>query len=205
MFFHRPTATPNQAQRGQAVAEFALVMPLLFAIILGVFEFGVAFAANIGVNRAAQSAALMASEAGSIRGADCLILDEIEKAILPPNHHANILDVRVELTDFRGDTIYGANHWVRSGSTTCNVADKLELTLPYTLVSETYPDTQRCNALSGCAAMTPARNSVDNIAVVVSYRHDWITPLGGSLPLNGDGTGWEFEQRTVFRMEPHTS
>ena len=50
--------------------------------------------------------------------------------------------------------------------------------------------------------MTPARTTVDNIAVAISYTHDWITPLGTILPLGG-GSGWTFEQRNVFRMEPH--
>jgi hypothetical protein len=195
--------TGGDRQRGQGLVEFALTMPLLFGLIMGIFEFSVALAANIGVNRAAQSAALMASEAGSIIGADCLILDEIEKALVPPNNHSNILGVRIELTNFRGDTVYAENKWNRSGQTICNVADKLTLDLPYSRTLETYPDTQRCNTLAGCPGMSPVRGTVDNIAVVVRYRHDWITPLGGIIPLSG-GTGWEFEQRSVFRMEPHS-
>ena len=195
--------TSRDRQRGQGLVEFALTMPVLFGMVMGIFEFSVALAANIGVNRAAQSAALMASEAGSIVGADCLILDEIEKALMAPNSHTSILGVRIELTDFKGDTVYAENRWNRSGQTTCNVADKLTLDLPYSRTFETYPDTQRCSSLAGCPSMTPTRGTVDNIAVVVRYRHEWITPIGGIPPLSG-GSGWEFEQRSVFRMEPHS-
>lgn len=192
-------------QRGQAVTEFALVMPLLALLIMGVLEFGVAMAANIGVNRAAQNGAHMASAAGDLAGADCLILDEIERSVMPPNDGASIESVRIELTDLSGDSVYAANNWARSGSTECETAAGLTLDLPYTRTSEGYPDLQRCNVLSGCPHMTPARTTVDNIGVVIRYTHDWITPLGGILPLGGppEDPGWTFEQRNIFRMEPH--
>ena len=193
----------NEKSRGQAVTEFALAIPLIFSMVLGVLEFGVALAANIGVNRASQSAALMASEAGNIIGADCLILDEIERHVIPPASPSKITGVRVERTSFRGDTVLADNRWARTGTTTCTVADKLTVDLPYTISLETYPDVQRCNSLGGCPSMTPARSTVDSIAVVVTYQHDWVTPLGSLIPLFG-GNSWDFEKRTVFRMEPHS-
>jgi len=195
----------RRPQRGQALVEFALTLPLLFTLIMGVFEFGVALAANIGINRAAQNGAHVAASAGNIAGADCLILDEIERAVMVPNDRAAIQDVRIELTDLGGDTVYASNTWNRSGTTECDVADGLVLDVPYTLASEEYPDLARCNVLSGCPTMTPARTTVDNIGVVVRYNHSWITPLGSLLPMVGgvDGSGWTFEQRNIFRMEPH--
>ena len=191
--------------RGQALIEFALIVPLLMTMIMGVFEAGVALAANIGINRAAQSGAHMASAAGNIAGADCLILDEIERSVIVPNDRARIESVRIELTDLSGDAIYATNTWSRSGTTRCTVSNDLTLDLPYTRQTEGYPDAQRCNVLSGCPTMTPTRATVDNIGVAVRYQHDWITPLGSLLPLHGslDGTGWTFEQRNIFRMEPH--
>jgi hypothetical protein len=191
---------------GQALVEFALIVPLLMTMIMAVFEGGIALAANIGVNRAAQSGAHMASQAGNIVGADCLILDEIEKAVILPNDRSRIQSVRIELTNLDGDAIYASNLYTRTGvPVDCDVADDFTLQLPYALQSGSYPDAQRCNVLSGCPTMTPARSTVDNIGVVVRYHHDWITPLGGLLPLTGgeDGTGWTFEQRNIFRMEPH--
>jgi len=194
----------RRAQRGQALVEFALTLPLLATLIMGVFEFGVALASNIGINRAAQSGAHIAASAGNIAGADCLILDEIERAVMLPNDRAAIEDVRIELTDLSGDTVFATNSWSRSGTTQCEVADGLLVDVPYTLASEGYPDTARCTVLAGCPTMTPARTTVDNIGVVVRYNHSWITPLGHLIPLIGgvDGTGWTFEQRNIFRMEP---
>jgi hypothetical protein len=190
---------------GQTLVEFALVLPLFMAVLMGVIEGGIAMAANIGINRAAQSGAHMASMAGNIIGADCLVLDQIENSVMPPNDRARIQSVRVELTDLSGNDIRAYNTWSRTGRTICTVADDLTLDLPYTKASGGYPDTQRCNVLNGCPTMTPTRSTVDSIAVVVRYHHDWITPLGSIFPFPGgdDGTGWTFEQRNVFRMEPH--
>jgi Flp pilus assembly protein TadG len=37
-------------QRGQSLVEFALVLPVLLMILIGVFEFAIAFARNLGLN-----------------------------------------------------------------------------------------------------------------------------------------------------------
>ena len=174
------SARSHEGQRGQALVEFALTLPLLASVIMGIFEFGVAVAANIGVNRAAQNGAHMASSAGNIAGADCIILDEIERSLLPPNDHAGISTVRIELTDLDGDEVFARNTWERRGFTDCAIATGITLTVPYTLHSGDYPDTQRCNILVGCPTMTPTRTTVDNIAVAIDYTHDWVTPLARS-------------------------
>jgi hypothetical protein len=198
-----PTGPRRARSAGQGIAEFAIVIPLFMTLILGVLEGGVAMAVNIGINRAAQSAAHMASMAGNIDGADCLVLDEVEKSALPPTHKDRIQSVVVQLTDLSGDYVLASNTWNRSGATTCVVADDLTLVVPYGKISESYPDTQRCNVLSGCPTMTPVRSTVDNIGVIVTYHHDWITPLGSAIPFPGSEAGWTFSQRNIFRMEPH--
>jgi hypothetical protein len=174
--------------------------PALLARSSWALWFGVAVAANIGVNRAAQDGARCIVRQ-NIAGADCIVLDEIERNILPPNDR-RISTVRIELTDLDGDEVFAANTWERRGSTDCAIATGITLTVPYTLLSATYLDTQRCNVLAGCPTMTPTRTTVDNIAVAIGYTHDWVTPLGSILPLGG-GAGWTFEQRNVFRMEPN--
>ena len=66
---------------------------------------------------------------------------------------------------------------------------------------------QRCTVLppNGCPTLTPARTTVDTIAVQITYVYPWHTPLralmgmfGGSL----SGSGFTFVQRNAFRMEP---
>jgi Flp pilus assembly protein TadG len=204
---HRIIALLRPDSRGQAVAEFALLVPVLFVLIMGLIEFAVAFNAVLGIQRASQNGAHMASIAGNLLGADCLILDQIENDLQPPLNKARIQEVQIERSSMAGNVVYATTAYSRTGSTTCEINDSLTMTVPYTRTQNGYPVNQRCNVLSGCAAMSPARSTVDNIGVMIRYRYDWVTPLGDLLPFVGgdaDGSrGWTFTKRNVFRMEPN--
>ena len=44
---------------------------------------------------------------------------------------------------------------------------------------------------------------MDNVAVVIRYRHVWATPLNALFSFFGGGdVKWDIEQRNIFRMEP---
>ena len=47
----------SRSRRGQSVVEFALVLPMLLVLLLGVADFGRVFAAGITVEAAARNAA----------------------------------------------------------------------------------------------------------------------------------------------------
>ena len=55
----RPQSDPR-GYRGQALVEFALILPILLILLLGVFDFGRAIAAYNSVSNAARSAARVA-------------------------------------------------------------------------------------------------------------------------------------------------
>ncbi len=193
--------------RGQAITEFALLVPLLFVLILGLIEFAVAFNAVLGVQRASQNGAHTASIAGNIEGADCLILDEIENDLQPPLDRTNVLEIQIQRTALAGNAVYASTSYTRGGSTSCDLNNGTTMSVPYTRTANGYPVNQRCNVLSGCSTLSPARSTVDNVGIVVRYRYDWVTPLGDLLPFVGDdpggsGRGWTFQKRNVFRMEP---
>jgi Flp pilus assembly protein TadG len=192
--------------RGQAIAEFALLVPILFVLIMGLIEFAVAFNAVLGIQRASQNGAHTASIAGNMVGADCLILDQIESDLQPPLNEDRIREVQIERSSMAGNTVYAVTSYSRTGSMSCELNDGTTKTVPYTRTQNDYPANQRCNVLSGCPTLTPARSTVDNVGVMIRYRYDWITPLGDLLPFVGgdaDGSrGWTFQKRNVFRMEP---
>lgn len=200
-------AVLRPSSRGQAIAEFALLVPILFVLIMGLIEFAVAFNAVLGIQRASQNGAHMASIAGNILGADCLILQQIEEDIQPPLNKARVQEVQIERSSMAGNVVYAVTAYTRTGSTSCDLNNNTTLTVPYTRTQNGYPVNQRCNVLSGCAAMSPARTTVDNVGVMIRYRYDWVTPLGDLLPFVGgsaDGSrGWTFQKRNVFRMEPN--
>jgi Flp pilus assembly protein TadG len=199
-------ARGTRSERGQGLTEFAIVIPFLVVLFMGVIEFALALGASLGVNRASQNAAHVAASAGALVGADCLILQRIEQDITTPNDPDNVIDVVISRQALAGNMTYAQQTWTRSGSTDCMLADGSTVVVPYTLTVNGYPEGQRCTVLNGCPLLSPARSTVDNVGVQIRYEHDWVTPLEGALGLIGasssDGDGWEFEQRNIFRMEP---
>lgn len=184
-------------ERGQAMVEFGLVLPVFILLIIGLIEFALAFNANIAVNFASREAALIGAESGNDAIADCRILQTIENSIDDPARASRITQVRIYRANVNGTEI-GANVYVRGGLITCQFWDGVEtqeIKVNYTLTTENYPVASRCNQLQGCAG-TP----LDTIGVAITYNHPWITPLAGMVTLNG--TGFTFTSSNAMRMEP---
>jgi hypothetical protein len=184
-----------------------MVIPFVVVLFMGLLEMALALNASLAVNRASQNGAHIAATAGNLGGADCMILNQVEQDIAVPNNRNNIIEVIVERAALAGNQSYAQQTWRRTGTTTCALIDGTDVVVPYSLVLNGYPEAQRCVVLSGCPLLTPARSTVDNIGVTVRYRHDWVTPLNGTLDLvapggGGSSGGWTFEQRNIFRMEP---
>jgi len=154
----------------------------------------------LDVNYASRNATLLAAEAGNSAGADCVILESIESDIATPATDTGVQSVDIYWADADGDQKPGkVNHYVRSGSTTCDYADGSSLTVPYTATSIGYQDTTRCNALKGCGSSHPA---LDTIGVSISYRHYWRTPMFAIIPGIGPGSSLSFARSNAMRMEP---
>lgn len=201
-----PRTSGERRERGQSLVEFSLILPVFLALVMGVVEFAVAMNATLGVNHASQDAAHVAAIAGNTPGADCLILQQIERSITTPADASRVTAVEVSRTSLAGNVVYASSRFVRGGSLTCRLADGSQLSVPYTQSTNGYPVSDRCNVLAGCPTL--GRSTVDAIGVAVGYHYDWITPLGAILPLighadtPGDARGWTFDRRSVFRMEP---
>jgi len=195
---------PRGRQRGQALLEFAIVLPVLMLLVTGIIEFALAFNSSLGINRASQNAALVAAEAGNLPGADCMILTRIEQDINAPIDRGEITGVQIQRTNPTGTTIYASNNYVRGGVTNCTLADGTPIDVPYTATALGYPVNQRCSVLSGCPTMTPARTTVDTIGVQISLTYHLRTPLSAVMGMfNGGADGTlDFTMRNAFRMEP---
>lgn len=190
---------------GQTLVEFALIFPMFVILVMGMIEFSLAFNAMLGVNRASENGVLVASEAGNSLGADCLVLQEVDNKLTAPNTDSAILNVQIQRTNPSGGTILAANVWTRGGSTPCTLSDGTTMTVPYTATSTGYPDSQRCNVISGCTSMSPSRSTVDTIGVQVRYAYTYKTPLSSLMTLIGGSGGsasWTFNKRNVMRIEP---
>ena len=152
----------DRSERGQGLAEFAIVIPFLIVLFMGVLEFALAFGATLGVNRASQNAAHVAASAGGIIGADCLVLRRIEQDIGLPNDAQRIQQVVISRQALGGNLTYEKQTWSRAGMTDCVMADGSTIPVPYTLIENGYPESSRCTVLAGCPLLTPARSTVDS-------------------------------------------
>jgi hypothetical protein len=63
-----------QGDEGSVVAEFALCLPLIMVVLVGIFEFGFMFRQQIEFSNSVQAAARVGSHAGKARNADQLAL-----------------------------------------------------------------------------------------------------------------------------------
>ncbi len=190
----------GEAPHGQSMVEFILVFPLFILIIIGLMEFSVAFNALLGVNFASRDATLLAAEASSDVGSDCVVLQSVESDISAPADKNRIGEVAVYWATDTGEMMPGSpvNRYRRSGSLTCTTPGGTVLTLPYSMVgAEGYPATARCDVQGGCGG---GHDTVDTIAVSISYQHLWITPLARLVSLGG--VGFDFEHVNAMRMEP---
>lgn len=186
-----------------------MVIPLFFVMLTAVIEFGFAANAFLAINRASQDAVGLAGQLGGTPGADCLILGRVEQLVGSPTDDQEIRSVQVQRTSPSGTTTYAANAYDREGSMDCALADGSTVTVPYSAAIAgwaPYPTDDRCAVLRGCPEMGPSRDTVDTIAVEVTYRHHFITPLGSMLGIFGaiddGGQTWTFQHRNTVRMEP---
>jgi Flp pilus assembly protein TadG len=191
MFRRGPTTS---SERGQALVEFALVLPVLLLLLFGIVEFGLAFNAAVSVNFVSRNAALLAAEGGRTEGTDCMVLRAIEQDMTAPASPTRISQVEIYWSDANGDQLASnVNVYTRTGSLTCNYASG-SITVPYVLGTERYPETERCDVLAGCGG---SHTTVDDIGVRITYTHQWVTYVGKTIA--GSIT---FQRSTAVRMEP---
>ncbi|TMG57253.1 MAG: hypothetical protein E6H84_01090 [Chloroflexi bacterium] len=123
----------RREDRGQALIEFALVIPLLLLLILGIVEFSFVWNSRNTVLFASRDASMLAAEGGAIQGTDCLVLDRIERDVVSPSRAIRIQEVAIYWADRNGGQIGpSANVYDRTGSMTC-AGGGSTLTVPYSL------------------------------------------------------------------------
>jgi Flp pilus assembly protein TadG len=184
-------------EHGQGLVEFALLMPILITLIMGIIEFSLAFNAELSLNYATRDASLVAAEAGNDVGADCIILAQVERDLTAPASATRVTKVEIFWANPDG-TVNGTNvdSYTRTGSTTCTFADGSQATVPYTATSTGYPTSSRCNILAGCGG---SHIGLDNIGVRITYTHPLSTPAGRFFGPNPSIT---LVTANSMRMEP---
>ena len=185
-----------RGERGQAMVEMALVLPLLLFLIVATIEFSLLLNARNTVSFASRDASMVAAEGGSRPGTDCVVLQQVERDLVAPASAIKVNQVKIFWSDQNGDEI-GSNHnlYTRGGTFTCDYGDGTSVTVPYTLTYAGYIEDVRCDVLAGCGG---SHTQLDNIGVEVQYVHLWLTAFGRVT----GGTGLTFNVTTTTRVEP---
>jgi Flp pilus assembly protein TadG len=215
---------PRQDSRGQALVEFALVIPLFLILLVGIIEFSFVFNAVLGLNFATRNASLVAAEAGNSLQADCAILSEVQNSIGAPMNLQQVQTVTIYETDRNGAPKVPAvqDVWTRT-ATAINYDSNCTPTggaAAYTLYFQSsaigWVTTGsgnaggRCDVLQGCCTIAggcpnPPTGYIplDSIGVSIDYHYVYHTPLGNFLALPGWSQGWfDLGSSNVNRMEP---
>jgi hypothetical protein len=180
---------------GQSLVEFALVLPVLMMMIVGLVEFALAFNSRDSVFFAARDASMLAAEGGRIAGTDCVVLDRIERDIVSPARPVRVQTVKIFWSDRNGVEQGGQeNLYTRAGSLTCVYGNGTSLTVPYTLTTALYIEANRCDVLAGCGGL---HTTPDNIGVTITYQHTWVSSVA-QISLSG----LLFNITSATRIEP---
>lgn len=71
----------HRYQRGQSLVEFALILPVLGILLLGLIDTSMLFGAKNGVNYACRQAACIVEAKGNIAGADAAVQQAVVDAL----------------------------------------------------------------------------------------------------------------------------
>ncbi len=198
---------------GQALVEFALVIPLFLLVVISIIEFAILFTSYLSVTYASRDAVQMAAAYGNTAGADCAVLERISQDIGTPANPAQIKSVDiywVNTADSSGGSVVGATTtYTYDGGPPyqCTKPDGTKPYLPFSPAAPSnvgYVESARCNVNLGLncpATASKAHNTVDTIAVTIKYQYKWVTPFPG-LILSGGGNGPMISQTSQMRLEP---
>jgi Flp pilus assembly protein TadG len=185
----------RRSEMGQAIVEFALLLPVLVLLIVGIVEFALVWNSRNTVLFASRDGSMIAAEGGSLAGTDCVVLQRIESDVVSPSTALRLRSVTIYWSDRNGDQIGpNQNVYTRSGSTSCTYPDGNTITVPYTLTTAGYLESARCSVLAGCGG---SHTTVDTIGVRVTYQHFWATSF-----VRFAGNSVTFTEATITRAEP---
>ncbi|MGH8916508.1 MAG: TadE/TadG family type IV pilus assembly protein, partial [Acidimicrobiia bacterium] len=173
-----------RSESGAVAIETALITGLLLLIVLGAFEYGMAFRSWFGLAASSREGARVGASVGPILGADCAIL-EAAAAALSSTSDNTVVRIKV----FDHDPGSGIDGAFTSYRPFVDGVDDVAL--------------QRCSNWFVEPSTPWAETGRDNtgedrdwLGVEVTYEHNWIT---GFLWWNGSV---QWSNRSVMRLEP---
>lgn len=181
----------SHKERGAALVEFALITPLLFLLIFGMIEFGLAFRDRLTVSSAVSSAARIGSVLGTDGESDYATLQAVTAGLNGQLDPTNISEVYIYRSDTSGSFIAGDSNRYQY-----DPSDPACPWIPCPLPGAGF------EGYGAPSNWVPADRSTvlpdpDILGVRVVYQHDWITTI---MPFMGTPATWTEDARV--RLEP---
>jgi hypothetical protein len=183
--------------KGQALVEYAVLLPVFLMILLGILEFGLAFSHHLTMEYATREGARTgAALANGSDAFDCAVVDDevvaaVQRVLTQNGSQIDLLHVtgiRIYDADANGDEQGLVDVWKQGkGPMVDGVALKFVL------------DTGNWDA---CTRRNAGFGATDSIGVALTYDYQFVTPLGSMLGLAGGGSGLAMSDRTVMALNP---
>jgi hypothetical protein len=195
----RPRSLAAQARthaRGQSTVEYALVVPVLLLILLGILEFGFAFSHHITMEYATREGARTGAalnngdSAFACADVDDEIIAAVQRVITGTGSKvaiAHVTQIRIYKADADGKEAGPVEIW---GPGAGNAVDGVALKFVRT-----------SGNWSACSRLNTGFHKTDSLGVSMSYDYQYVTPLGILMGIGGNAQ-LHMTDRTVMALNP---
>jgi hypothetical protein len=203
--WHRPAFLRERSQRGQAMVETAMILPLLLLIVIGTLEFGMAFDHNLSIEYAtregARTGAALANGGGPLgcgsgqspnaANVDPAIIAAVERVLTSPGsplRMEEVSEIRIYKANASGKEPPGGpvNVWTYAAGAGPIVGGAALDFVPVA-GQQSWPACSRTNGANP-----------DYVGVSLRYRYRMQTPLGSMISM----FEIHMQDRTVMSLNP---
>ena len=187
----------SEQERGANLVEFAIVVPIIILVVIGILEVGVAFRDLLTVSNAAKEGVRIVAAMGDDPMADCVAITKTASAVASSVPLANLIDIAIFRADEDGNQTGDTNTYrLRGGGDPAECGDWTpDPTRDPTHPSWDWSPLDR-QVVFGLDPSDPEYRPLDIVGVRVRYTHNWIT---GFPPFTGS---FVIDEATVSRIEP---
>ena len=199
----------GRSESGAALVEFAMVLPLLVLLFIGIASFGFAFKQKLLVSNAVQTAARTGSSLGQNVGADMAVLDSIQQGFsgLPDNGDTLVTKVTIYKADSSGNVdgnLINTYIYLPGGGCDWNPCPNPSSDTDESNIGGAWLPSIRDVDLIGEPVGNVDSEALDKMGVTIYYGHDWVLGRYGflpDLPCNTDGSQC-WTETSIHRLEP---
>ncbi len=165
----------RDGERGAAMVEMAIVVPIFIFLVFGLLEFGLAFKDKLTMTHAVTQATRAATVNGNHDLADKEILEAFEDGLVGAASMSVVESVDIYLVNADGSKGIYDRYTVDSDGVPCSFEPCPDPAIYDPVVygsPDDYPPCSRDVALE-------AGDGVDTVGVEVTYTHNWVTGVLG--------------------------